>query len=235
MSRTHGCISLSKNNRPVAKTSGAPVFLASLSWCMKPLWLYMGIDAGSCQKCCITVLLGHTDDTPSLAPSGVRVFHSSPAASSLDYIGGPAILLGLISLATDDHTMYAAMKVLHSVLTSNTMCDYLMRHICGYQVILPSRLTLQLPKEVSFPRMCFSCPSRFEMTSGKECPSKPCIPHDLDHPKWGLLSDSWTDLLPPMAQSRGGPGDSQLQGALSRPDCSSVCCCSILLDDPRII
>lgn len=77
------------------------------------------------------------------------MFHSSPAASSLDYIGGPAILLGLISLATDDHTMYAAMKVLHSVLTSNAMCDYLMQHICGYQVIQLSLLTLELPKKVS--------------------------------------------------------------------------------------
>ncbi|XP_031508209.1 WD repeat- and FYVE domain-containing protein 4 isoform X7 [Papio anubis] len=66
---------------------------------------------------------------------GVRVFHSSPAASSLDFIGGPAILLGLISLATDDHTMYAAVKVLHSVLTSNAMCDFLMQHICGYQIM----------------------------------------------------------------------------------------------------
>ncbi|XP_075866345.1 WD repeat- and FYVE domain-containing protein 4-like isoform X1 [Microcebus murinus] len=66
---------------------------------------------------------------------GVRVFHSSPAASSLDFVGGPAILLGLISLATDDHTMYAAMKVLHSVLTSNAMCDRLMRHLCGYEVM----------------------------------------------------------------------------------------------------
>ncbi|EHB02925.1 Protein WDFY4 [Heterocephalus glaber] len=66
---------------------------------------------------------------------GVRVFHSSPAASSLDFIGGPAILLGLISLATDDHTMYAAVKVLHSVLTSNIMCDHLMQHISGYQIL----------------------------------------------------------------------------------------------------
>ncbi|XP_054292971.1 WD repeat- and FYVE domain-containing protein 4 isoform X3 [Pongo pygmaeus] len=66
---------------------------------------------------------------------GVRIFHSSPAASSLDFIGGPAILLGLISLATDDHTMYAAVKVLHSVLTSNAMCDFLMQHICGYQIM----------------------------------------------------------------------------------------------------
>ncbi|CAH7126598.1 Wdfy4 [Phodopus roborovskii] len=76
---------------------------------------------------------------------GVRVFHSSPAASSLDYIGGPAILLGLISLATDDHTMYAAMKVLHSVLTSNAMCDHLMQHICGYQI-----LAFLLRKKASF-------------------------------------------------------------------------------------
>ncbi|EPY78181.1 hypothetical protein CB1_001113005 [Camelus ferus] len=75
---------------------------------------------------------------------GVRVFHSSPAASSLDFIGGPAILLGLISLATDDHTMYAAVKVLHSVLTSNVMCDRLMQHICGYQLILSIAGTAEL-------------------------------------------------------------------------------------------
>ncbi|KAF6318075.1 WDFY family member 4 [Rhinolophus ferrumequinum] len=66
---------------------------------------------------------------------GVRVFHSSPAASSLDFIGGPAIVLGLISLATDDHTMYAAVKVLQLILTSNAMCDHLMQHIFGYQIM----------------------------------------------------------------------------------------------------
>lgn len=70
------------------------------------------------------------------------MFHSSPAASSLDFIGGPAILLGLISLATDDHTMYAAVKVLHLVLTSNVMCDRLMQHIFGYQVISPPPASL---------------------------------------------------------------------------------------------
>ncbi|XP_062943018.1 WD repeat- and FYVE domain-containing protein 4 [Cynocephalus volans] len=76
---------------------------------------------------------------------GVRVFHSSPAASSLDFIGGPAILLGLISLATDDHTMYAAVKVLHSVLTSNAMCGRLMQHISGYQI-----MAFLLRKKTSF-------------------------------------------------------------------------------------
>lgn len=74
------------------------------------------------------------------------MFHSIPAASSLDFIGGPAILLGLISLATDDHTMYAAVKVLHSVLTSNVMCDRLMQHISGYQVIQPPMWAV-IPRE----------------------------------------------------------------------------------------
>ncbi|KAF5921966.1 hypothetical protein HPG69_015416 [Diceros bicornis minor] len=74
---------------------------------------------------------------------GVRVFHSNPAASSLDFIGGPAILLGLISLATDDHTMYAAVKVLHLVLTSNVMCDRLMQHICGYQAVVVGFVLIQ--------------------------------------------------------------------------------------------
>ncbi|XP_043836803.1 LOW QUALITY PROTEIN: WD repeat- and FYVE domain-containing protein 4 [Dromiciops gliroides] len=74
---------------------------------------------------------------------GVRVFHSIPAANSLNFIGGPAILLGMISLATDDHTMYAAIKVLHSVLSSSAMCDNLMKHIHGYQI-----LTLLLKKKM---------------------------------------------------------------------------------------
>ncbi|XP_037659974.1 WD repeat- and FYVE domain-containing protein 4 [Choloepus didactylus] len=66
---------------------------------------------------------------------GVRVFHCSPAASSLDFIGGPTILLGLTALARDEPTMYAAVKVLHSVLTSNAMCHRLMLHLSGYQIM----------------------------------------------------------------------------------------------------
>lgn len=62
------------------------------------------------------------------------MFQSSPAATSLNFIGGPAILLRLISMACDDHTMYAAVKVLNSILTSSPMSEKLMRHIHGYQV-----------------------------------------------------------------------------------------------------
>ncbi|XP_032301308.1 WD repeat- and FYVE domain-containing protein 4 isoform X3 [Coturnix japonica] len=66
---------------------------------------------------------------------GVRVFKSSPAATSLNFIGGPSILLGLIAMASDDHTMYAAVKVLNSILNSSPMSEKLMRHFGGYQLL----------------------------------------------------------------------------------------------------
>uniref|UniRef100_A0A8B9C663 WDFY family member 4 n=1 Tax=Anser brachyrhynchus TaxID=132585 RepID=A0A8B9C663_9AVES len=66
---------------------------------------------------------------------GVRVFKSSPAATSLNFIGGPSILLGLIAMACDDHTMYAAVKVLNSILNSSPMSEKLMRHMGGYQLL----------------------------------------------------------------------------------------------------
>uniref|UniRef100_A0A670I2V6 WDFY family member 4 n=1 Tax=Podarcis muralis TaxID=64176 RepID=A0A670I2V6_PODMU len=66
---------------------------------------------------------------------GTRVFQSCPAAVSLNYIGGPAIMLGLLAMAHDDHTVYAAVKVLHTVLCSSAMSENLMRQIGGYQLL----------------------------------------------------------------------------------------------------
>lgn len=37
-------------------------------------------------------------------------------------------------MARDDHTMYAAVKVLNSILNSSPMSEKLMRHMHGYQV-----------------------------------------------------------------------------------------------------
>ncbi|KAF4789658.1 WDFY family member 4 [Turdus rufiventris] len=77
---------------------------------------------------------------------GVRVFQSSPAATSLNFVGGPAILLGLIAMARDDHAMYAAVKVLNSILNSSPLSGKLMRHIHGYQLWMkaPDNLDLAL-------------------------------------------------------------------------------------------
>lgn len=37
-------------------------------------------------------------------------------------------------MASDDHTMYAAVKVLNSILNSSPMSEKMMRHIGGYRV-----------------------------------------------------------------------------------------------------
>ncbi|XP_053165881.1 WD repeat- and FYVE domain-containing protein 4-like [Hemicordylus capensis] len=66
---------------------------------------------------------------------GIRVFQCCPAAICLNYIGGPAILLGLLAMAHDDHAMYAAVKALHSVLNSSAMSENLMRRFGGYQIL----------------------------------------------------------------------------------------------------
>ncbi|OWK58185.1 WD repeat- and FYVE domain-containing protein 4 [Lonchura striata] len=76
-----------------------------------------------------------TIGSAAVGQHGVRVFQSSPAATSLNFIGGPAILLGLIAMARDDHTMYAAVKVLNSILNSSPLSEKLMRHIHGYQLL----------------------------------------------------------------------------------------------------
>lgn len=62
------------------------------------------------------------------------MFQSSPAAISLNYIGGPAVLLGFLAMAHDDQSMYAAVKVLHSVLNNSAMSENIMKQIGGYQV-----------------------------------------------------------------------------------------------------
>ncbi|XP_064419150.1 WD repeat- and FYVE domain-containing protein 4 [Latimeria chalumnae] len=70
-----------------------------------------------------------------LSHFGVRMFHCNSAAQSLNFIGGPAVILGLVAMAADDHAMYAAMKVLLSVLNSNTLCEKQMKYNNGYKLL----------------------------------------------------------------------------------------------------
>ncbi|KAM4702914.1 WD repeat- and FYVE domain-containing protein 4 [Rhinophrynus dorsalis] len=71
----------------------------------------------------------------TIQSKGVRVFHSSPAADTLNYIGGPAVLLSLISMATDDQALYAAIKALVSVMSSSLLADVLMQQMDGYRLL----------------------------------------------------------------------------------------------------
>lgn len=53
---------------------------------------------------------------------------------SLNYLGGPSLLLALLARAQDDHAVYAAVKVLQTVLSSSAVSESLMRGDRGYEV-----------------------------------------------------------------------------------------------------
>ncbi|XP_062852239.1 WD repeat- and FYVE domain-containing protein 4 [Trichomycterus rosablanca] len=65
---------------------------------------------------------------------GVRTFTPNSAASSAQYIGGPAVILSLIAMASDDGSLYASVKVLLSVLETNPVIKKEMKRIHGYKL-----------------------------------------------------------------------------------------------------
>ncbi|XP_072439291.1 WD repeat- and FYVE domain-containing protein 4 [Chiloscyllium punctatum] len=79
--------------------------------------------------------LARTIGAPIASFFGVRTFFSNPAANCLQFIGGPAVILGLVAMASDDHEIYAAVKVLISVLNSSTLCEKEMGRIKGYRIL----------------------------------------------------------------------------------------------------
>ncbi|XP_060728472.1 WD repeat- and FYVE domain-containing protein 4 isoform X2 [Tachysurus vachellii] len=65
---------------------------------------------------------------------GVRMFTSNTASTSFQHIGGPAVVLSLVAMATDDSSLYAAVKVLLSVLDTNPVMKQEMKRISGYKL-----------------------------------------------------------------------------------------------------
>lgn len=66
--------------------------------------------------------------------SGVRTFVPKPVATTLQYIGGAAAILGLVAMASDVEGLYAAVKALVCVVKSNPLASKEMERIKGYQV-----------------------------------------------------------------------------------------------------
>ena len=66
--------------------------------------------------------------------SGVRTFSPCSASNGFLYTGGPPVILSLIAMAPDDGSLYAAVKVLVSVLETNVAMQQEMTRINGYQV-----------------------------------------------------------------------------------------------------
>ncbi|KAF3708270.1 WD repeat- and FYVE domain-containing protein 4 [Channa argus] len=66
---------------------------------------------------------------------GVRTFTPSSASNGFLYVGGPAVVLSLIAMAPDDSSLYAAVKVLLSVLETNSAMQQEMNRINGYKLL----------------------------------------------------------------------------------------------------
>lgn len=66
--------------------------------------------------------------------AGVRAFTPRKAATAFLYVGGPAVALSMVAMALDDSSLYAAMKVLASVLETNSAMQQEMNRIDGYKV-----------------------------------------------------------------------------------------------------
>ncbi|XP_041447245.1 WD repeat and FYVE domain-containing protein 3 isoform X2 [Xenopus laevis] len=66
---------------------------------------------------------------------GVRTFVPKPVATTLQYIGGAAAILGLVAMASDVEGLYAAVKALVCVVKSNPLANKEMERIKGYQLL----------------------------------------------------------------------------------------------------
>uniref|UniRef100_W5KZH6 Alfy-like armadillo-like repeat domain-containing protein n=1 Tax=Astyanax mexicanus TaxID=7994 RepID=W5KZH6_ASTMX len=64
----------------------------------------------------------------------VRTFTSNSAATSFQYVGGPAVVLSLVAMASDDGSLYASIKVLLSILDTNQVMRREMKRINGYKL-----------------------------------------------------------------------------------------------------
>jgi len=69
-----------------------------------------------------------------LSSLGVRTFTPCSASNGFLYVGGPAVVLSLVAMAPDDSSLYAAVKVLLSVLETNLAMKEEMNRINGYKV-----------------------------------------------------------------------------------------------------
>ncbi|TRY83639.1 hypothetical protein DNTS_003868 [Danionella cerebrum] len=91
---------------------------------------------------CTPVFLAHnisqhltgTSRSIGAALVGVRSFNSYSAPSSFQYIGGPPAILSLVAMASDDASLYAAIKVLLSVLETNPVMKQEMNRTNGYKL-----------------------------------------------------------------------------------------------------
>ncbi|XP_059215445.1 WD repeat- and FYVE domain-containing protein 4 [Centropristis striata] len=100
---------------------------------------------------------------------GVRTFTPSSASNSFLYVGGPAVVLSLVAMAPDDSSLYAAVKVLLSVLETNFAMQQEMDRINGYKLLaFLLKMKRSLVSYRTFQLVLYLSKS-VELTSGSGC------------------------------------------------------------------
>ncbi|KFD70218.1 hypothetical protein M514_17568 [Trichuris suis] len=66
---------------------------------------------------------------------GMRTFHPRPVSKLFETVGGVACILGLVSMAEDTETLYAAVKTLFCSLKTNQALSNEMEKLRGYQIL----------------------------------------------------------------------------------------------------
>ncbi|KAM7408785.1 hypothetical protein PAMA_002489 [Pampus argenteus] len=100
---------------------------------------------------------------------GVRTFTPSSAANGFLFVGGPTVVLSLIAMAPDDSSLYAAVKVLLSVLETNPTMQQEMNRINGYKLLA---FLLKMKSSVVSHRtfqLILYLSSSVELSSGSVC------------------------------------------------------------------
>lgn len=62
------------------------------------------------------------------------MFTPKKASTAFLHVGGPAVALSMVAMALEDSSLYAAVKVLASVLETNSAMQQEMNRIDGYKV-----------------------------------------------------------------------------------------------------
>ncbi|XP_072293692.1 WD repeat- and FYVE domain-containing protein 4 [Eucyclogobius newberryi] len=123
---------------------------------------------------------------------GVRAFTPKNAPNGFLCVGGPAVVLSLVAMAPDDSSLYAAVKVLLSVLETDSTMQQEMARIDGYKLLafllkskssIVSNRTLQLV-------LCLSdsTEANFSSIYQQNLPAFRALISDLD--VWQTTSDN---------------------------------------------
>jgi hypothetical protein len=65
---------------------------------------------------------------------GVRIFVPNPVSKTIEYIGGPHVMLGLIAMSNDIESFYASVKAFVCILKSNKQMQNELLRTRAYQV-----------------------------------------------------------------------------------------------------